>query len=79
MGSNKKEVKKNKTVENKSSNRKDTNILKEFVVKTPMPLMDFLLENLKDLSKEVVEALVKRIVVGVEHAFTVEYKFDFGE
>ena len=33
----------------------------------------------KDLSKEVVEALVKRIVVGVEHAFTVEYKLDFGE
>jgi elongation factor P--beta-lysine ligase len=33
----------------------------------------------KDLSKEVVEALVKRIVVGVEHAYTVEYKFYFGE
>ncbi len=40
-------------------------------------LRDFL--KTKDLSKEVVEALVKRIVVGVEHAFTVEYKFDFGE
>ena len=40
-------------------------------------LRDFL--KTKDLSKEVVEALLKRIVVGVEHAFTVEYKFDFGE
>ena len=40
-------------------------------------LRDFL--KTKDLSKEVVEALVRRIVVGVEHAFTVEYKFDFGE
>ena len=35
--------------------------------------------DLYELSKEVVEALVKRIVIGVEHAFTVEYKFDFGE
>lgn len=40
-------------------------------------LRDFL--KTKDLSKEVVEALVKRIVVGVERAFTVEYKFDFWE
>lgn len=40
-------------------------------------LRDFLKFN--DLSKEVVEAFVKRIVVGVEHAFTVEYKFGFGE
>ena len=40
-------------------------------------LRDFL--KTKDLSKEVVEALVRRIVVGVENAFTVEYKFDFGE
>ena len=40
-------------------------------------LRDFL--KTKDLSKEVVEALVRRIVVGVEHAFPVEYKFDFGE
>ena len=40
-------------------------------------LRDFL--KTKDLSKEVVEALVKRIVVGVVHAFTVEYKFDFGK
>ena len=42
-----------------------------------MLLRDFL--KTKDLSKEVVEVLVKRIVVGVEHAFPVEYKFDFGE
>ena len=33
----------------------------------------------KDLSKEVVDATVKRIVVGVESVFTVEYKLDFGE
>lgn len=40
-------------------------------------LRDFL--KSRNLTKEVVEATVKRIVVGVEHAFTVEYKFDFGE
>lgn len=40
-------------------------------------LRDFLKSN--DLSKEVVEATVKRIVIGVEHAFIIEYKFDFGE
>ena len=40
-------------------------------------LRDFL--KSKDLSKEVVEATVNRILVGVEHAFTVEYEFNFWE
>ena len=40
-------------------------------------LRDFL--KSKNLTKEVVEATVKRIVVGVGHVFTVEYKLDFGE
>ena len=40
-------------------------------------LRDFL--KTKDLSKEVVEATVERIIVGMERTFTVEYIFDFGE
>ena len=40
-------------------------------------LRDFL--KSKDLSKEGIEATVNRIIIGVEHAFTVEYKLDFRE
>lgn len=75
MGSNKKEVKKNKNVENKSSNRKDTNILKEFDVKTPMPLMEFLLENLKDLSRNNIKSLLTRKQVAIDGAAVSQFDF----
>lgn len=40
-------------------------------------LRDFL--KSRNLTKEVVKATVKRIFVGAEHVFKVEYKLDFGE
>ena len=57
-------MKKNMKKENydKSNySKKDTNIIKEFVVKKPCLLMDFLMENLTSLSRNNIKSLLSNL------------------
>ena len=55
--------------------KKDTNIIKEFVVKKPCLLMDFLMENLKSLSRNNIKSLLTRKQVAVDGAAVSQFDF----
>ena len=55
--------------------KKDTNIIKEFVVKKPCLLMDFLIENLTSLSRNNIKSLLTRKQVAVDGAAVSQFDF----
>ena len=55
--------------------KKDTNIIKEFVVKKPCLLMDFLMENLTSLSRNNIKSLLTRKQVAVDGAAVSQFDF----